>query len=129
MSNQDVKQDDTNIRQNLKQSGIWIRALYMILFCIIYGIAEMVIFAVVIIQFLLKLFTTRTNTHLLNLGQSLGTYVYQILLFLMFNSDRYPYPFSEWPKGPPDDRSGGADTPVNDIRESLTDLQDYNDGD
>lgn len=129
MNEQDSKGDKSEIRKNLKQPGIWMRALYMLLFSIIYGIAEIVIFAIVLFQFLIKLFTARTNARLLRLGQSLSTYVYQILLFVTFNSEKYPYPFSEWPKGPPAGGRVSQDTSTDDFKESLTDLQDYNDGD
>jgi hypothetical protein len=47
------------------------------------------------------LFTGDTNERLLTLGQNLSTYVYQITLFLTFNSDEHPYPFGDWPDGPP----------------------------
>ena len=60
-----------------------------------------VLFAVVLFQFLLTLFTGQTNQRLLKLGQSLGTYIYQIIAYMSFNSDHQPYPFGAWPKGPP----------------------------
>jgi hypothetical protein len=72
-----------------------------LLFTIIYGIAEIVVAAVVLFQLLSVLFNGSTNERLLNLGQNLSTYVYQILLFLTFNSDERPYPFGDWPDGPP----------------------------
>ena len=90
-----------DIKENLKQQATWIRGLYMLLFCVFYSIAEVVLFAVVIFQFLLKLFTGETNLRLLKLGQSLATYIYQIIQFLTFNSDYLPYPFAEWPHDRP----------------------------
>ena len=88
-------------KANLKERGTWLRGLYMLLFAIFYTVAEVVVTAVVIFQFLLALFTGRSNERLLKLGQSLSTYVYQILQFLTFNSDYHPYPFGAWPKGTP----------------------------
>jgi len=89
------------IRQNLRNRTTWWRALYMLLFTVIYGVAELVIATVVMFQLLSVLFTGATNERLLALGQNLSTYVYQILLFLSFNSDERPYPFGDWPDGPP----------------------------
>ena len=89
------------IKANLKQQTIWLRGLYMLMFALFYSVAEFVLFAVVIVQFLLKLFTGMNNPRLLTLGQSLATYIYQVLQFLTFNSDFQPYPFNEWPKGKP----------------------------
>ena len=89
------------IKENLKQQTIWLRGLYMLMFALFYNVAEFVLFAVVVVQFLLKLFTGKNNQRLLMLGQSLATYIYQVLQFLTFNSEYQPYPFNEWPKGRP----------------------------
>ena len=89
------------LKHNLKERKTWLRGLYMLLFGIFYSIAEIIIIAVAVFQFLLALFTGNTNERLLKLGQSLSTYVYQVLQFLTFNSNHHPYPFGAWPKGEP----------------------------
>ena len=89
------------IKENLKQQTIWLRGLYMLLFALCYSVAELVLFAIVVLQFLLQLFTGKTNPHLLTLGQGIATYIYQIIQFLTFNSEYQPYPFAAWPKGGP----------------------------
>lgn len=88
-------------KKNLKQTSTWKRGLYMLLFAVFYGIAEVVLIAIIVFQFLLKLFTDVTNARLLQLGQNLSTYIYEILQYLTFNSDYQPYPFGEWPDGEP----------------------------
>jgi len=89
------------IKENLKQQSTWLRGLYMLMFTLFYSVAEVVLFAVVLVQFLLKLFTGKSNPRLLKLGQSLATYIYQIIQFLTFNSDYQPYPFGAWSKSEP----------------------------
>ena len=88
-----------NVKSNIKQQSTWMRGLYMLLFFFFYGVADFVLFATVIFQFILKLFTGDTNERLRRLGQSIATYIYQIIQFLSFNSDDHPYPFGVWPKG------------------------------
>lgn len=90
-----------DIKHNISNTSIWKRGLYMLLFAFFYGIAKFVLFAVVVIQFLLKLLTSETNDQLLKLGQSLTTYMYQILSFLSFNTENHAYPFADWPEGEP----------------------------
>ena len=90
-----------NIKENLTQKSIWKRALYMLLYSLFYCVAEVVLFAVVLFQFVLNLFTGTSNARALKLGQSIATYVYQIIQYLTFNSDYQPYPFGAWPKGEP----------------------------
>jgi len=89
------------IKENLKQQSTWIRGLYMVLFAVFYAVAEVVLFATVIFQFLLKLFTGETNARLQKLGHSLAIYIYQIIQYLTFNSDYQVYPFGAWPKNDP----------------------------
>lgn len=90
---------DENMKGNITNQSIWIRGLYMLLFALIYSIAEIVFTAVAVFQFLTALVTGRPNELLLNFGQSLSTYIYQIIQFFTFNSDEKPYPFSSWPEG------------------------------
>ena len=89
------------IKQKILDTNTWLRGLFMLLFFLIAGVARFVIAVVVLFQFLSVLFSGNTNAQLLTLGQSLSTYIYQITLFLTFNSEQRPFPFSNWPDGPP----------------------------
>lgn len=116
------------IKQNIKQSSTWMRGLYMLLFALFYAIAEVVLFAVVLFQFLLKLFTGDTNDRLRKLGQSLATYIYQIIQFLAFNSEYHPYPFGAWPRGEPKPAKQGKDEEkqMDDVLEHIEQDTDVN---
>ena len=91
-----------DLKENIKKQSTWMRGLYMLLFAFFYGLADFVLFAIIIFQFILKLLTGDTNDRLRNLGQGISTYIYQILQFLSFNSDDHPYPFGTWPQGEPE---------------------------
>ncbi len=88
-----------DFKGNIKQQSTWKRGLYMVLFSIFYTIAEVLLVAIVVFQFALKLVTDDSNDRLRRLGQSIGTFIYQIIQFLTFNSEYHPYPFGTWPKG------------------------------
>lgn len=90
--------DQDELRENITEGSIWIRGLFMLMFAIIYSIAEILLFAVTVFQFFVRLTTASLNPRLLDLGYSLSTYVYQIYLYLTFNSEVRPYPFSPWPE-------------------------------
>jgi hypothetical protein len=90
-----------DLKDNIKKQSTWMRGLYMLLFSIFYKIADIILFAVIIFQFILKVLTGDTNDRLRKLGQSISTYIYQVLQFLSFNSEQHPYPFGAWPKGEP----------------------------
>ena len=89
------------IKQKILDKNTWLRGLYMLLFILISGVARFVIAVVVLFQFFSVLLTGNTNAQLLTLGQNLSTYIYQITLFLTFNSESRPFPFGDWPDGPP----------------------------
>ena len=90
-----------DVKENLKSQSTWKRGLYMLLYLLFSTLAEIVLAAVIVFQFLLKLFTGETNDRLLKLGQSISTYLYQVFVFMSFNSEYHPYPFGAWPKGEP----------------------------
>lgn len=81
----------------INERTIWNRGLYMLLFAVLFSVARIVGYAVVILQFLFVLFSGSTNQRLLIFGNELSRYIYQIMQYLTFNSEERPYPFSEWP--------------------------------
>ena len=92
---------DEQLKERLTEQSTWLRALYMVLFAVIFSITEIIIAAVVVLQFLIKLFSGKVNQQLLTLAQSLGTYVYDIVIFMGYNSEEKPFPFAPWPQGAP----------------------------
>ena len=87
----------SEIKQHLKSQSTWLRGFFIIIFAFIYSIAEIVLAAVVFFQFLTTLFTGSKNERLLEFGNNLSTFIYQIVKYLTYNSDDKPYPFDEWP--------------------------------
>jgi hypothetical protein len=70
----------------------------MCIFCLLIGLASLVGSFVVVLGFLWVLFTGEINRELQQTGQSLASYIYQIVRYLTFNSEKKPFPFGEgWP--------------------------------
>lgn len=69
----------------------------MLLFTLLLMAARLIVAVVVVVQFVIVLATGKDNQNLRNLGQGLGKWVYQAIMFLTFNSDNKPFPFDEWP--------------------------------
>jgi hypothetical protein len=86
-----------NGNMSLTNVNTWIRLAYMVLFALSVMAARLLVSIVVIVQFALVLIFGRDNENLRNLGQGLGKWVYQAIMFLTFNSDDKPFPFDEWP--------------------------------
>lgn len=90
---------DNGLKQRLTKRSTWLRAIYMLLFVVIFWVAEVVITAIVVLQFILTLFSGSSNRQLLEFGKDISIYIYQILSFLTFNSEDLPFPFTSWPHG------------------------------
>lgn len=90
-----------DLKKHMTAGDTWLHGFFILLFAVIYQLAKILVVAVVVFQFLATLVAGQRNERLLELGQSLSTFMYQILRYLTFNSDEKPYPFGEWPKGEP----------------------------
>jgi len=88
-----------DVKTHIESTETWLRLLFMVLFAVISWIAKLVLIAVVIFQFLVKLFTGDINERALGLGGQLSSYIYQILNYLTFNTEERPFPFNDWPSG------------------------------
>lgn len=90
-----------NTKATLTNIDTWKRGLFMVVFCIISGVAKLLVALVAVFQFVTLLFKGQVNETILPLGQNLSTYLYQITLFLTFKSNEMPYPFHDFPNGAP----------------------------
>ncbi|MHA7839850.1 MAG: DUF4389 domain-containing protein [bacterium] len=80
-------------------SGIWRRGFYMLLFVLIYGVAEVVLGAVGLIQFGWVALSGDRNERLRHFGADLSRFLFEVMLFWTFASEPQPFPFADWPSG------------------------------
>ena len=86
------------IEENLKSRATWMRCLFMLISCVFLTIASLVGTVVVVLGFFWVLFSGETNRQVQQVGQSIASYVYEIIRYLTFNSDDKPFPLGgEWP--------------------------------
>ena len=89
---------DKEKKESLSGSEIWLRGGFIVIFALIYSISKIIIWSLVLFQFISLLITKETNTQLSHFSKSLSVFVYQLLQYVMFNSDEKPFPFSPWPE-------------------------------
>ena len=87
---------DEQIRYNLTQLSTWRRIFFMLVFYIINGLVGTLLGAVTVLQVVSVLLTGTANQYVLQFGRSLSVYTYHILLFITFNTEVMPFPFSDW---------------------------------
>lgn len=77
------------------------RLLFMVLFFALFSVVRLLLWVVVLIQFLSHLFTGRVTERVTLWGQALSTWIYRMMLFMSYNTERMPFPFSSF--GPEED--------------------------
>ncbi len=76
-------------------SGIWMRALHMIIFLILFGFAETILFLLTIVQFFWMLFSKKRNPSIAQFGNQISNWLRSVARFQSGASDQKPFPWSE----------------------------------
>jgi len=89
---------DKKNQQALLDISTWKRIAYTVFFFVFaYSIAKVVVSALIIGQTLVKLVTGNVNKQLLSFSKLTSDYMYDILLYSTFNSNKKPFPFTDMP--------------------------------
>lgn len=70
------------------------RLLFMALFFALFGIVRFILWAIVLFQFIAHLLTGRATRLGVKWGEALSAWIYNMLLFMSYSTDRMPFPFS-----------------------------------
>ena len=89
-----------DVKHHVRQRSTWIRLIYMLILAVAWTIAEVVLIAVVVLQFLAKLFTGKPIENLVSFGRNLAEYTAEIIRFQTFVTEDLAFPFTPWPSVP-----------------------------
>ena len=98
-----------DLKENVTRRSIWLRFCFIIILSMAFGVAEIIISAVVAFQFLSSLFMGQTNDQLARFGRNLARYLQQVAVYLTFASEEIPFPFMPWPDEPHEAAPGEDD--------------------
>jgi hypothetical protein len=91
----------STVQENVKNPDTWLRGLFIVVFGIIFYALYLIIWLLVVFQFVVKVVTGNINTNLLGFSDSLTQYAYQVLRYMTFQSEERPWPFAPWPESTP----------------------------
>jgi hypothetical protein len=89
--------EDTSQAQPIESRQVWVRGLFMLLFALALGIAQMALNFIAIVQFLWLLIQRERNEYLARFGASLSNWLAQVGRFQSGASDEKPFPWRPWP--------------------------------
>ena len=89
---------EPQVKENIADTNTWGRGLFMLLFAVIQWVSKTVLVIGIIIQFGFVLFTGEKNERLLSFSKELSKFLYEIFMYLTFNTETKPFPFDAWPE-------------------------------
>lgn len=87
-----------SVKENVKNPDVWLRGLFILIFGVILYFVIILVWLVVVFQFVTKLLTGDLNRHVADFNGGLLRYISLVLGYITFQSDDKPFPFSPWPE-------------------------------
>lgn len=109
----------TQPNKTLERESIVLRMLWMVIFALIWQVAEIVLGVLVLLQLGYRLIYGSPNAGMQGFGDSLSQYLRQIGRFGTFNSEQKPWPFADWPTplAPEDNEPHGIPPTAHPVRD------------
>ena len=83
----------SGMEEHLKSRDTWHRFIFMLVYGVILSLTSMVATAIVVLGFLVVLFTGQRNDELAGAGARVANYFREVLRYLCYNTDEKPFPF------------------------------------
>lgn len=80
-----------------QRESIILRVLWMLLFLLVWQVAQTLLGALVLLQLIYRLVYGAPNASMMNFGDSLSQFLAQIGRFGTFHTEQKPWPFADWP--------------------------------
>lgn len=76
-------------------SGVWMRALHMLVLAVLFGLAETILLLLAILQLGWMIFSKKRNPSIAQFGDQLGNWLRHVSRFQSGASDDKPFPWKE----------------------------------
>lgn len=109
-----MSMNQDQIKQNLLSPDAWLRILLMAGFAVAAWLTLLVLGVIVLVQALLVLITGFPNANLQRFGLIAGAYLFEIIQFLLYNTEDKPFPFAPFPDPPVAEAATATFTEIDD---------------
>ena len=86
-------------RVDVTRKAPWIRGLHMLIFALLFALAEVVLWVATVLQFGWILFTGRRNDQIAGFGEDLADWLARCARFQTGASEDKPFPWGKWGRG------------------------------
>ena len=86
-----------DIKQNIESDAFWVRTLFTVGFFLVYGLLDVVIIFLMLVQWGFTLVTGQVNPALNQFSAGLALYIAQIVKYVTGNSELKPFAVTDWP--------------------------------
>lgn len=86
-----------DIKDHAKNTDTWLRGFFILVFGVIFYFLYILIWLLVIFQFVTKVITGELNSYLEESSTKMTSYAMQILNYITYQSEERPFPFSPFP--------------------------------
>jgi hypothetical protein len=69
------------------------RLFFMVILFALFGVVRFMVWTLVVFQFLAHVFTGRVSERFTRWGEGLSVWVYKMMRFMTYNTERMPFPF------------------------------------
>ncbi len=83
------------MQNNILEIDTWLRGFFILVYAFFCYIAFNILVVVVFFQFAVVLLSGKRHDKLLYFGDILSTFIYQVVMYLTYNTDIKPFPFGE----------------------------------
>ncbi|WNV03974.1 DUF4389 domain-containing protein [Candidatus Methylospira mobilis] len=87
--------DNDDDENTVVTRNAFIRALFMAVFFALFMGARFFLWLIVLFQFLSHLFTGKPSQAGTRWGAGISAWIYAVMLFMTYNTERMPFPFSQ----------------------------------
>lgn len=81
----------------LKARDHWMRLVYMVIFSFVVYFAPYIIIGMAALQFLHISFLSKSSLPLKHISNAMCAFFYQTVLYMTYQSNKVPFPFSNFP--------------------------------
>ena len=73
------------------------KGIFILLFMFAFGLCRFLLSFIVFVQFLFDLISGKPNNRLCQFSSEFKDYIAEVVVFVTYQSDIKPFPFSDWP--------------------------------